>query len=360
MKKPFEEIVTRHGATVLRVCRAVVGVVDADDAWSETFLSALEAYPRLPDDANVEAWLVTIAHRKAIDVTRTRPAREPCPSPMCPDRPSRPAERPDIDLVRSPSPRCPTSSATPSSTTTWPACPTAKSRPIIGGTADAARRVGRRRHRQARAKTLPMTPSPAKQNLDELFDTYRRAAADATFASCTIGWPKPPTSRASSTSPTARSTRPSGHCSSRRRRRSRPRRLRAARATTPCSQTLATRISPRILDAPKRLDAAAHEIDEYFAGRRQRSTCRWTSVWRAGFRRAVLTHLPDIAYGQRRAMPPWPRRPETRRPCARSARPARQPVADRVPCHRVVRSDGRRRLPRRPGTKRLLLDLEAA
>ncbi len=59
-----------HGATVLRVCRAVLSPVEADDAWSETFLSALKAYPELPADANVEAWLVTIAHRKAIDVTR--------------------------------------------------------------------------------------------------------------------------------------------------------------------------------------------------------------------------------------------------------------------------------------------------
>ncbi len=70
MKKPFEQIVTEHGGTVLRVCRAVVGPADADDAWSETFLSALKAYPDLPATANVEAWLVTIAHRKAIDVRR--------------------------------------------------------------------------------------------------------------------------------------------------------------------------------------------------------------------------------------------------------------------------------------------------
>ncbi|NTW41935.1 MAG: RNA polymerase sigma factor, partial [Cellulomonadaceae bacterium] len=70
VKPPFETVVTRHGPTVLRVCRAVVGPVDADDAWAETFLAALRAYPTLPDDANVEAWLVTIAHRKAIDVVR--------------------------------------------------------------------------------------------------------------------------------------------------------------------------------------------------------------------------------------------------------------------------------------------------
>jgi RNA polymerase sigma factor (sigma-70 family) len=69
-KPPFESVVSVHGSTVLRVCRAVLGPADADDAWSETFLSALKAYPDLPADANIEAWLVTIAHRKAIDVTR--------------------------------------------------------------------------------------------------------------------------------------------------------------------------------------------------------------------------------------------------------------------------------------------------
>jgi RNA polymerase sigma factor (sigma-70 family) len=69
-KPPFSELVARHGTTVLRVCRAVVGAHDADDAWSETFLSALRGYPQLPEDANVEAWLVTIARRKGIDILR--------------------------------------------------------------------------------------------------------------------------------------------------------------------------------------------------------------------------------------------------------------------------------------------------
>jgi RNA polymerase sigma factor (sigma-70 family) len=84
-KEPFEVIVARHAATVLRVCRAVVGVTDADDAWSETFVSAMRAYPELPDDANIEAWLVTIAHRKAIDITR-RAARHAIPVAELPER----------------------------------------------------------------------------------------------------------------------------------------------------------------------------------------------------------------------------------------------------------------------------------
>jgi len=83
---PFEQVVVAHGAMVLRVCRAVLGPTEADDAWSETFLAALTAYPDLPAGANLEAWLVTIAHRKAIDVVR-RAARQAVPIAEVPDRP---------------------------------------------------------------------------------------------------------------------------------------------------------------------------------------------------------------------------------------------------------------------------------
>jgi RNA polymerase sigma factor (sigma-70 family) len=83
-RQTFEAIVAAHGPTVLRICRAVVGIDDADDAWSETFLSAMRAYPDLALDANGEAWLVTIAHRKAIDVTR-RIARQAVPMATPPD-----------------------------------------------------------------------------------------------------------------------------------------------------------------------------------------------------------------------------------------------------------------------------------
>lgn len=67
---PFEDVVAEHGAVVLRVCRSLLDAVDADDAWSETFLAALRAYPELPPDSNVRGWLVTIAHHKSIDVLR--------------------------------------------------------------------------------------------------------------------------------------------------------------------------------------------------------------------------------------------------------------------------------------------------
>ncbi|WP_135451834.1 RNA polymerase sigma factor [Mycobacterium sp. DL99] len=83
-KPPFETVVRDHGPTVYRVCCAIVGAHDADDAWSETFLAALKAYPDLPADANFEAWLVTVAHHKAIDITRTR-TRQPIPTDVVPE-----------------------------------------------------------------------------------------------------------------------------------------------------------------------------------------------------------------------------------------------------------------------------------
>ena len=86
-KPPFEAVVRAHSQMVLRVCRAVVGADDAEDAWTETFLAALSAYPNLPPDANVEAWLVTIAHRKAIDLVRAR-GRRAVPVENVPDVPS--------------------------------------------------------------------------------------------------------------------------------------------------------------------------------------------------------------------------------------------------------------------------------
>ncbi len=85
--RPFEAIVEEHGARVLRVCRALVGPVDAEDAWSETFLAALTAYPKLAEGSDVRAWLVTIAHRKAVDVLRAR-SRSALNLGELPERPS--------------------------------------------------------------------------------------------------------------------------------------------------------------------------------------------------------------------------------------------------------------------------------
>jgi RNA polymerase sigma factor (sigma-70 family) len=76
---PFDTVVAEHGPVVWRVCRALLGPADAEDAWSETFLSALRGYPDLRAGSDVRAWLVTIAHRRAVDQVRAR-ARAPVPT----------------------------------------------------------------------------------------------------------------------------------------------------------------------------------------------------------------------------------------------------------------------------------------
>src|SRR5919108_3710118 len=77
--QPFEANVAEHGQVVMRVCRALLGPSEAEDAWSETFLAALRAYPSLRPGSNVRGWLVTIAHNKAVDQIRAR-LRVPVPA----------------------------------------------------------------------------------------------------------------------------------------------------------------------------------------------------------------------------------------------------------------------------------------
>jgi RNA polymerase sigma factor (sigma-70 family) len=95
---PFEHVVTEHARVVLRVCRALLPDHDAQDAAAETFVSALRAYPRLRPDSDVRAWLVTIAHRKAVDITRAM-TRRAIPTDTVPDSPDTPAPERDDDLV---------------------------------------------------------------------------------------------------------------------------------------------------------------------------------------------------------------------------------------------------------------------
>lgn len=124
---------------------------------------------------------------------------------------------------------------------------------------------------------------------------------------------------------------------------------------------LAARISPRVLKAPRRLDTAAQEIEEYFAGRRHTFDVPLDLSLSSGFRRQVLDHLPDIAYGHTASY-------ATVAALAGSPRAVRavgtacatNPLPVVVPCHRVVRSDGSFGGYRGgPEAKRTLLDLEA-
>ena len=104
---------------------------------------------------------------------------------------------------------------------------------------------------------------------------------------------------------------------------------------------LAARISPRVLRAPRRLDAAARELEEYFAGRRRAFELSLDLRLAKGFRRDVLGHLPDIRYGSTAsyaALAAAAGNPRAVRAVGSAC--ATNPLPVVVPCHRVVRSDG--------------------
>lgn len=126
--------------------------------------------------------------------------------------------------------------------------------------------------------------------------------------------------------------------------------------------TLAQRISPRILRSPARLDAPARQLDEYFARHRTAFELAFDLRLAQGFRRTVVEHLSDIAYGGRESYAEVATAVGSPRAVrAVGTACARNPLPVVIPCHRVVRSDGS------PGqyaggaaAKLTLLDFEAA
>ena len=127
-------------------------------------------------------------------------------------------------------------------------------------------------------------------------------------------------------------------------------------------ERLARDLSPRILRAPARLDAAAKEIDEYFAGLRQGFDVPVDFSLAHGFRRLVLARLRTIDYGQTAsyaAIAIAAGNPKAVRAVGTAC--ATNPIPIVVPCHRVVRSDGS--IGQYVGgvdAKTILLSLEAA
>jgi RNA polymerase sigma factor (sigma-70 family) len=92
---PFQRFLDAHRDAVWRLLVSTVGASDAEDCFQETFIAALRAYPRLPADSNLRAWVLTIAHRKALDAHRARARRAlPVAEPDTLDGRATPSERP--------------------------------------------------------------------------------------------------------------------------------------------------------------------------------------------------------------------------------------------------------------------------
>lgn len=105
--------------------------------------------------------------------------------------------------------------------------------------------------------------------------------------------------------------------------------------------SLAESVSPRILHAPARLEPVVRQLAEYFAGTRRSFEVPLDLRLAAGFRRVVLDHLPDIAYGRTKSYAEVAAAAGSPRAVrAVGTACATNPVPVVVPCHRVVRSDG--------------------
>ncbi|WP_145690699.1 methylated-DNA--[protein]-cysteine S-methyltransferase [Rhodococcus rhodochrous] len=104
---------------------------------------------------------------------------------------------------------------------------------------------------------------------------------------------------------------------------------------------LSRRISPRVLDAPRRLDPVVRQLDEYFAGTRTHFDLPLDLRLADGFRREVITRLPEIGYGRTASYAEIAAAAGSPRAVrAVGTACAKNPLPVVVPCHRVVRSDG--------------------
>lgn len=104
---------------------------------------------------------------------------------------------------------------------------------------------------------------------------------------------------------------------------------------------LAETISPRILESPRRLDAAARELEEYFSGERTGFGIRLDRRLSHGFRGAVQEYLPTIGFGRTvsyKDVAERVGRPQAVRAVGSAC--ATNPLPVVVPCHRVLRTDG--------------------
>jgi RNA polymerase sigma factor (sigma-70 family) len=146
---PFQRFLDEHSEDVWRFLRATVGPQAAEDCYQETFLAALRAYPRLRAGSNLRAWVLTIAHRKALDHHRARPT---------------------VPLEQAPEPAL--AQDAPGEDGVWAAV---HALPPKQRAAVVLRFVGDLRHREI-AAALGCTEEAARRSLHEGLETLRRAA----------------------------------------------------------------------------------------------------------------------------------------------------------------------------------------
>ena len=320
---------------VLRVCRAVLGPADAEDAWSETFLAALKAYPGAARRTRTSrrGWSRS---RTARPSTCGGPTRAPAggrrrgAGPGVPDRAPGVARRPVGRAARAAA-----QAALAVAYHYLAGLPYREIAAITGGTADAARRAAADGIKALRA-TYPREEH-AHETLDALAAYRRRGRRTAARATGR----RTPSGRACSTSPTAPSTPRSARCCS-------------PRPSAGWSGSAFERRGPRRGAGPaRRHGQPADPAAPRRASTRPPASSTSTSPAGAPLRRAAgpaagdrlpargADHLPDIGYGRTESyaqVAPAAGSPKAVRAVGTAC--ATNPLPVVVPCHRVVRSDG--------------------
>ncbi len=317
MLPPFQTVLDEHSAAVMGILRGAVGRDGAEDCFQETFLAALRAYPKLDDARNLRGWLLTIAHRKAIDFHRAK-GRQPVPVAEVPEVPvDNGLLEPGEDLGGGRRPAAEATRRRGPALRQRPAARRDRRRPRLlagGGEAEPARGT------EATAKGAGM-----KTATDNAIDGFKARAAKEGLLDVAY------TSADSPFGPLLLATTRRG----------------LVRVGLPNQDAdelladLAERVSPRVLEAPAQLEEARRELDLYFDGRLDRFDLPLDWRLSSGFRQRVLRAIDRIPYGQTRSYTEMARKAGNER-AVRAAGSAcgSNPIPLVVPCHRVLRTGG--------------------
>ena len=345
---PFQALLEEYRADVYRFLVATAGPSEADDAFQETWIAALRAYPRLRRADNLRAWLFRIAQNKSIDAHRAR-GRRAVPVAAVPERPRRRSPDEDPELwarVRE----------LPAKQRTAVFC-RERARDAVRRACGAPRE--QRGRRPAQRPRGAEAPERGTEQMTDIEQQLREAALDLPDRRAALAERADEeglldvayTSVDSPLGPLVVAATPKGL-------------VRVSysefRGEDEVLEELARRVSPRVLEAPARLDGVRRELDEYFEGRREGFDTPIDWSYLAGFTREVLraTARDRVRRGvdlrrRRRGRGQPARGPRGRQRAGREPDAGDRPVPPRAAHRRVARRlHGRARaqgIPTAPG-----------
>ena len=338
---PFQKLLDRHQGDVIGFLVATVGPQEAEDCFQETFLAALRAYPKLDDDRNLRGWLLTIAHRKAIDHHRAR-KRRAVPvgdAPEVEDRRMAPGQKESTGIWKLVA-ALPTQAAGRGRAAL-------RLRPPAPGDRRRDRHLGGGRPAQRPRGSQTTQSGTAMSN-----DGKGKTDIERSLREAASGAPGSAEARAEKLIRRAEDERlldvayaevdtPVGQLVLAATRRGLVRITFPVETTETVLEQLSASVSPRILESPERLDDARRELDRYFEGKLQDFDLPLDWQLTSGFYRKVLRATARIPYGKTRSYTEMATKAGSPRAVrATGTALGSNPLPIVVPCHRVLRSGG--------------------